>query len=384
MADVGQILDLLDRDDALELWRADEDFQWPEPGEDEAAVEVDHSRLFPRHRPSDRGSQDFDLYGDDWDLSGGVGADILGGLDTDAPTQPPEWDVWAWYQPIHFFGPAWGIFIRESGLLLCARQIAAELIRNRGMRSPAGVTFAKAVVRAAFAALFLHEHYHHKTESLALRLHVVERRPIYVAYHRSAYRPAKGTPDQVEEGLANADSWRRMTEPIYTRWTGPSVTEAARLYLERSFRRAPPGYANATHLLANEKFEREQQRLFARVQEGHVAPTRSVVSDFGIATHLNHSLFNVSQRIWTIVPRGRSSILPTRAPVALLTTARLERFVSRRGWSLVPGGKGSHRKYRASDGRMIILPDRKDVSWPVLKATAETLGVSMHELTSMA
>ena len=155
-------------------------------------------------------------------------------------------------------------------------------------------------------------------------------------------------------------------------------------YLARSFLTGPPGYANAAALLDRPDFEAEQQSLFSQVQEGF-APTRTTPSEFGIATHLNHSLFSISQRIWTIVPAGGQSILPSHPAIAPLATSRLERLIKRSGWSEVAGaGKGSHRKFRNADGRMIILPNSKDASMPVLKTTAEALGVKVRDLEELA
>jgi hypothetical protein len=385
MPDIGLILDLLERHEALELSgsHSDNDMLWPEISQGETILEVDYGRLFPRARPSDRGAQDWDLYGDEWQIGQGDAAGVIeGGADGPSAARPPEWDVWAWYQPIHF-GGEWGIFIREAGLIECARRIAASLSGRHGPTHDSNL--AKALVRSAFATLFLHEQYHHKTESLALRLHVVERRPVYPAYHRRVYRPAAGTKDQIEEGLANADSWRRITGPTYQRWTGRTVSAIARAYLEQSFYIAPPGYANAGRLLSGDAFDREQEMLFASVQEGVLPPARAPTSEFGIATHLNHTLFTVTQRIWTIVPAAARSILPTHPSIAPLATNRLERFIRRQGWSAVSGGgKGSNRKFRDAKGRMIILPDAKDVSMPVLRTAADTLGVSMHQLETIA
>jgi predicted RNA binding protein YcfA (HicA-like mRNA interferase family) len=383
MPDLARILDLLERDDALHLAERLNEPSWPDIDENEAVFEVDYGRLFPTRRPTDRGQQDFELFGDDWELPEDQAGSVLEGPNASGAGQPPEWDVWAWYQPIHFFGPDWGIFIRETGLAECARRIAAFLPPGTGgWRGPS--LLAKSVLRASFAALFLHEQYHHKTESLALRMHVVERRPIYPSYHRAVYRATAGTKNQIEEGLANADSWYRVGDDPYGRWTGATVTATTRRYLERSFSVAPPGYANAADLLGRADFEDEQQRLFTLVQEG-LAPRRTTPSEFGIATHLNHSLFRVNQRIWTVVPAGARTMLPTHPGVAPLATRQLERFIKSEGWREVPGGgKGSHRKFRDVHGRMIVLPNSKDVSLTVLRTTAEALGLPLRDLTLLA
>ena len=386
MPDLSTILNMLDRDDALDLnlqrW-PDEERVWPTTdGSD--VHEVDYERLFPSpRRATDRGVEDFEIYGDDWTIDDDVARDITEGVGA-APREanPPVWDVWAWYQPIHYFGPDWGIFIRETALRELARRIGRRLPhRPRRLTDP---MLAKALVRAAFAALFLHEQYHHKTESAALRMHVIERRQVYPNYHVGVYRHFAGTDDQIEEGLANADSWRRMTEPAYTRWTGGTVNKAARAYLKDSFGAAPPAYRNARLLLGGDEFEQEQEQLFVQLQDG-LAGARPFPSEFGIATQLNRSLFTVSQRIWTVVPAAARSILPTHPAVAPLATARLEKYIKKEGWAEVPGGgKGGHRKFRNTDGEMIILRAEKDVSLPVLKSTADTLGVSVYELKELA
>ena len=79
------------------------------------------------------------------------------------------------------------------------------------------VGLARALVRASTYAYFLHEQYHHKVESLAIRLEVIERLPIYTRYDYKVYLPARGTDDQLEEALANASVYRRL--PIGFRYT---------------------------------------------------------------------------------------------------------------------------------------------------------------------
>jgi hypothetical protein len=291
MPDVGRILDMLERDDALELDSHDDLSDepsgpaWPSVEEGEEVLEVDYARLFPAGDPTERGDADFEIYSDGWILSEDDLAEILGEVGRDPnESRPPGWDVWAWYRPIHYFGPNWGIYIRETGLKECARRIGRSL--PAGLAGRSNALLAKALIRAAFGALFLHEQYHHKTESAALRMHVIERRAIYPDYHRLVYRATRGTKDQIEEGLANADSWDRLTNKPYSTWTGRTVTSTTKAYLERSFRaarKALPAYANAENLLYKPDFDAEEQLLFAQVQMG-IAPTRPNLSEFAIAS----------------------------------------------------------------------------------------------------
>jgi predicted RNA binding protein YcfA (HicA-like mRNA interferase family) len=387
MPELSRILGMLQRDGALDL----DDPSYPTPIEPPPAetveleyqrFELDYDRLFPS-RPPARDGADYELYGDDWEIDGALTEDLASlagsGYGSDAP---PEWDVWAWYQPIHFFGPNWGIFITEDGLVECARRIA-------GATPPFGPghhrNFAKATLRAAFAVLFLHEQYHHKTESAAIRMHVVEQRAVYSPYHRSVYIPAKGSSGLIEEGLASADSWRRVTESAHKRWIGPSISRATRAYLKNSFPFAPPGYSEAQHFCGPYQFKAMEERFLASVQEAQSPPNRLDVSDFGNATYLNKSLFTLKQHIWTLVPHGVPVVLPTRPGIAPLQTEKLRRLIQNRGFTRVKGeGKGSHQKYRDGGGQMIILRSEKDASLGVLKSTAAALGVNITKLEELA
>src|SRR5687768_1103539 len=102
MPDLSVILNMLDRDDVLDLstQRSREDGRlWPTTA-GEQVLEVDYSSLFPARSLVDRGSQDFEVYGDQWYIDDEAAAEIVEGVGS-APgeSDPPEWDVWAWYQP---------------------------------------------------------------------------------------------------------------------------------------------------------------------------------------------------------------------------------------------------------------------------------------------
>lgn len=124
------------------------------------------------------------------------------------------WDVCAWYQPVHFFGPNWGIYIKEKCVISQIFRIARFL--------PAGtISSTKLVIsliRASVYLYFLHEQYHHKVESLGLRLHVINRKSSYLPYHTMVYNRNLGTDNLLEEALANADAYRRIwNSPYYYR-----------------------------------------------------------------------------------------------------------------------------------------------------------------------
>ena len=159
----------------------------------------------------------------------GLGRVLSGSQPVLDTTGPVSWDVCAWYQPLHFFGQDWGIYIREECLLKLAIRIArytdrpkfllekARAVAKRMTGGPSVPTYwrlhdPEIFIRAAFLALFLHEHYHHRVECLGLRLHVVTRTSLYIPYTRNVYLPAKGTDDLLEEALANACMYLRLAE----------------------------------------------------------------------------------------------------------------------------------------------------------------------------
>lgn len=378
-------LDLLDRDGALEL-DAEIPVERNVSVEDFDVYEVDLDRLFPSGR-AERNGEDFDLYGDDWELPRRIIElmnEILG-YNTLVPApigsghgrpQPLPWDIWAWYQSMHFHGPDWGIYITQNGLIECAKEIAPYCLQGRAPTEQ----FFKAMLRAAFSVLLLHEQYHHKIESAAIRMHLIQRTPVYPGYWRNVYLPALGTHELLEEGLAGADAYLRLAEPWHRKWIGASSIDGVRRYLEDSFKVAPPGYARAKGLLDRAAFKTEESLLLAAMTEQVMPPSRQHPAEMALATHLTSSLFNIKQNIAVLVPKGEEAIIPVRRPVQPLKRRSLVKYVERRGFTAVKGGKGSHAKYKNAQGQMIIVPECDDVSMRVLQTTAATLGLSMNEL----
>lgn len=310
-----EIIDYLHREGALESSAVS---PWPTAEGGDQLQQVEWPHLFPSGRqPLRDGAAPWDLYGDDWapelpadfiDLMGERVGRGSGALDDHAQSRRP--DVCAWYQPMHFHGLDWGIYIREDCLLRIAVDIGAFL----PARSVPSYTLAKALIRAAFASLFLHEAYHHKTESLGIRLHVVERAGCYVPYFKRVYDPlrAAGSDDLHEEALANADSYKRLAEAAHSRWLSTPVLEATYAYLRWRFPLDPPGYRQAPKFLVDESFQRGEFRLKSQVQEKTATPYRSV-GDWQLAPRMNQSLFPCRSDIWTIVAPGNGALRPGRA-----------------------------------------------------------------------
>lgn len=197
MADIAEVVDLLDRDGALDLGES----PWKTYGDGQELHPLDWDRL------NDTGSEIDGIFRDlDPEFE-----DILG-----VPADEPElnsqgtagfWDTCAWYQPIHFFAYDWGIFVLEDCVFSAARQMARLAnkadIKAEQARKPFSI--AQAFLRSAFLSLFYHEHYHHRVECLGLRLHFATDKARYPDYVKKVYRPKVGTDDLLEEALAKVE-----------------------------------------------------------------------------------------------------------------------------------------------------------------------------------
>lgn len=372
------IVTMLDRDGAL---GSPDDSPWPTHDGDNL-VPVDWSGLFPgRGRGGIEAADQLDAWEPPLD------EDFLGGLDervgTNARGQRPKRkknggvqpDVCAWYQPIHFHGLDWGIFLKQDCLLRLALEISG-FVAYRPRTFAERFHLAKALIRAAFATLFLHEQYHHKTESYAIRLHVVERTPKYGPYFRAVYDPlrASASDDLHEEALANADSYIRLATSPYERWLGAAVVEATRAYLADRFPFDPPGYRRAIDFLNPEDFDRREFLFKSQVQEAAVVPYRSP-ADWLMAPRINQSFFTCRSDIWTIVRPGTPSVLPTSVPYPAVSTTTMIKALREYGYARTKGGKGSHVKLVADGMPTLIIPGgRKDLSPVVVRNVAKALG----------
>ena len=162
----------------------------------------------------------------------------------------------AWYSPCHFYGAEMGIYIKQSCLDVLARNIL--LFSEDDPISPLSASspeyFANQFFFAAFIYLFLHEQYHHKVESMGFRCLVTSGEDKYRNYMRNVYRPTWWTDECIEESLANAESFRRLTESKYKKSLHPVVWKALRNYLASSMPYGPPGYRKGVNYFSEEAY----------------------------------------------------------------------------------------------------------------------------------
>jgi len=374
MPTIDQAVDFLIKNKALELGES----PWPTHGEGQEVYEVDWDRLFPP-RGRDVGLENSFPYGDSWDIQ--LTPDELGELgnllgvglpDQQSPTpdQQPKWDTCAWYQPIHFFGHDSGIFIKED----CVKRAAFMIAR---FIDPAVVTMAppqiwfKALYREAIYLYFLHEHYHHKVECLGFRLHVVQRKSAFLPYHKLIYAGTKGTDDQLEEALANADCYHRLGTQPYAFWLTAHVVKATKAYLKWQYPHDPPGHRMADNFLTKPDFDAGENLLQAQVKEISLKPAQPA-DEWDMAPRMTQSFFPVTSNIWTVIPAGTSSRLPLKpvAPILTCSTRVMIGLYKQAGYTEVDGGKGSHIKLKKPGAPTMILPGNRPELSPVVAKTA--------------
>ena len=317
-----EIINLLRKYDALRLGES----PWPTYNSNEGErYRVDWESLFPKLRGWRQIEEEriWDIQNDRWNPE--WDRNFLGTLENNLNREEPTddeleeigknllWDVCAWYQPIHFFGEHWGIYIREDCVLQQAT-ILSRFIQWADRRRGSLTGLAKCLIRASVYAFFLHEHYHHKIESLGLRLHVVDRKSCYLPYQAKVYNATKGKDAQLEEALANADTYYRLDTEPYKSWITDDVVAATWQYLKKRFPHDPPGYRMATHYLSKSDFDAGENLLHGQVHEATVTPMQHP-NEWNVATRLTQSLFKVTDNIWVIVGLGGRSILPTRGHI---------------------------------------------------------------------
>lgn len=293
-------------------------------------------------------------------------------------------DALAWYTPIHYFGLGSAIYIRESAVFDVAAAILNRLHEpERGQ--PANVMGA---CRAAMSGLYLHEAYHHKIESLAIRLEMVERTRRYLPYSKGVYSPfiKQGSDDVLEEALACAEMYRRFkTEKLYRRGVPKPVRDATVAMLPEWFETLPPSYKEAWRYLKDRLFDGAQHRLMSQVHEAAVSPKRAA-REWNLTPHLGRGLLNCQSITHVLVPTGQKPILPWIAHTPALpsvSSRKAIRHLEDHGWKIDPGrGKGSHIRLKHVGKQPLTIPaNRESLSPPVLKSVADALGVRLADLT---
>lgn len=292
---------------------------------------------------------------------------------------PPPWDRCAWYAPMHFYGSAWGVYIRED----CMRSIAAE-IAWFAWDSPRTPATAHHLLKAAFFALFLHEHFHHKVEGFGIRLALADRSSPdhYVRYDSSVYRPSFGTDDNLEEALANADAYRRLDHAPYKRALPAKIRTALRRWMTWRFEHVdPPGYRMAQHYLTPAAFTAGAELLQTQLWEASLRPV-SNPEHWQAGPNLLRSVFPINADIYLVIPAGSTTAFPVTGRPYTVPVKKVEQWLTRNGFTKLPGrGKGDHAVFKRADGVQVGLDGgARELSRQIERTIAQAFGVPQRTL----
>ncbi len=296
-----------------------------------------------------------------------------------------SFDVCAWYSAMHTHGYDWGITILGN----CVKRFAAEIRQYVGdggttsSRSHHGFVLAHQLIEAAFFALFQHELFHHKVESLAIRLEIVRGANCYLPYERNVYRPTFLTDRCLEEGLANAFSYL-WVKKNGRKFLGADARDATIAWMEATVPHHPPGYRQDLKKLSRSDFDDTHALLATQISEGVETPFQDP-RELALANQMTRPFFTYPSNIWIVTPPGSPPVLPTGIyPYATCSTRQMGTILERRGYQKVPGGKGSHEKYKKPGERPVILPgNRKTLSPGVTRQALRPIGKSLKDLQEL-
>jgi hypothetical protein len=221
------------------------DGPWPGEPDDADAYEPDWTQVHPTQRdwPSVATDMPTDMPLNPWSVFDEVRRRASAGF----LVPPPDvLDALAWYTPIHYFGLGAAIYIRESAVF----EVAATIVNRLDPAERDDDANLTGALRAAMSVLYLHEAFHHKVESLAIRYEIVERARRYLPYSRSVVIPLlqQQSADVLEEALACAEMYRRFKhEDLYGLGVPTPVRKATLVMLPDWFLTLPPSYRRAEH-----------------------------------------------------------------------------------------------------------------------------------------
>jgi predicted RNA binding protein YcfA (HicA-like mRNA interferase family) len=331
---------------------------------DESSIEMDDSRIAEWwKRISEIREQP----------AGGVRRRSESGL-AEGSADPPE-PACAWYCPVHFFGNARGIYIRENCIMSEALEIATHVDWSKVVAAPAEIQ--RQLLRSAFYVFFLHEQFHHKVESFGLRLLIATGTDRYRPYKRHVYRQTFHTQNCLEESLANADSYRRLIERRYVTRLDPAIYKGTRERLKASIPRQSPGYAEGVQYFPAKSYRDGLFQLQSQILEGQLTPVMPA-QNWAVAPNMMTALEDIDDEIYIIVPQGSRPLFRSASvdPGSTASSRDLENALTRRhGYQRTRGGKGSHVKLTKPGAPTITLPaNRSDVSPHIARQVLSAIG----------
>lgn len=317
-------------------------------------------------------------WGTDWTLINAPVDDEL--ADAIAPTTAAQWaqvgerlreryrgrrvpppdiiDALAWYLPFHYYGTASGIYIHESAILEFTGSILSYVPEHQ-RELPSVVAGA---ARSALWALFSHEAFHHKVESFATRLELLDYRRRYCEYTTGVYGKLVGSDGLIEESLACAEMIRRRSETAHRRVTPDAAFYASDTMLRAMIPSLPPGYNRGVDMVIDYAYQAARNLLSSQVDEAVEHPQRNV-REWSLNPDLYRGFLNCRRITYVVVPQGQDPVLPwydeSLRPFSV-PTKQIKKLLKARGFVELSGkrGKGSHTVYSHPATEVFVtLPD---------------------------
>jgi predicted RNA binding protein YcfA (HicA-like mRNA interferase family) len=280
----------------------------------------------------------------------------------------PPTDALAFYLPFHYYHPDhWGIYIIVEGL---------EDLSQFLLRHAKGRLHGHEATVGARLFLYHHEAFHHKVESMATRLEVTHRRPLYRRGFQELYDRTLKTDQCLEEALANAYAYRKVEQSFRDKgWDTRHMLNGLKAFIEGQ----PPGYNQALEFVDTDEFvcARDEFAEECHRESIEIIPLdRRVWRLFGYAftgitrinSHTNY-VINRGSPLVNRVPMDRRCISYRKLK------KRLDGIV---GLRLKRQGNGSHEIYVTESGNTVTIPHTTgDIAKGTLGSILKQAGIGM-------
>jgi predicted RNA binding protein YcfA (HicA-like mRNA interferase family) len=139
----------------------------------------------------------------------------------------------------------------------------------------------------------------------------------------------------------------------------------------------------ASKYLSSTSFGAGLSSLQSQILEATLNP-RMDPNDWVASPQMFRSFYNFKSNIYTVVSKGKKSVLPSNIFPRSCSTQELIKIFQSKGYAVVPGGKGSHVKLKNQSGETMILPgNRREISKGLLSSVLKTVGLSIYDLNSI-
>ncbi|MCS4173323.1 type II toxin-antitoxin system HicA family toxin [Salinibacter ruber] len=264
---------------------------------------------------------------------------------------PPP-DSLAFYLPFHFYYPdLWGVYLEAVGIIALAQYLRI----SSGWDPEEGDWKLSRKKAEAGARLFLyyHEAFHHKVESMATRLEVTHRQPLYKRGFLDLYRRALSEGDCTEEALASAHAFQKVTSAFKEKdWMTRAVRAGLRKYLES----LPNAYRGAIEIIEDGSFSAVRNSF---AEENHQESLPIVGKDEALWDLFGYAFAGITRiNSYTNYIVRRGSTLADRVDLHSRQIGYGEvknKLAEMVGLRFKRQGSGSHEIYETSDGNSVTL-----------------------------